>query len=128
MRETRLTSPLETAQTSHRSWVTIRSGARLLEQFGVDRVERPAVGERVAHGAVDLGARELRRVDARGRDDRDGLHLGRVVALVRAPDEVVGEPEGGDDLGRARNEGNDAHARSLLKDRRRRCGNCPAHD
>ncbi len=103
-------------------------GGELLEQFRVDLVERPAVAERVAHGAVDLGAPELVRVDARGRDDRHGLHLGWVVALVRTPDEVVSEPEGGDDLGRARNEGDDAHVRSLLKDRKPRCGNCPAHD
>ena len=43
------------------------------------------------------------------------LHLGRVVALVRAADELTGESECGDDLGRAGYEGNDAHARSLCR-------------
>ena len=46
-------------------------GREALEQLGVDRVERPAVGERVAHRAVDLRARDRRGVDARGRDDRE---------------------------------------------------------
>ena len=88
-------------------------GREALEQLGVDGVERLAVGERSAHRAVDLVARERRRVDARRRDDGNPGHLGRVVAFVRAPDEAAGESERRDDLGRARDEGNDAHASSL---------------
>ena len=42
----------------------------------------------------DLGARELRRVDPRGGDHGRRFHLGRVVALVRAPDQLIGEPDG----------------------------------
>ena len=112
-RAMRRTSPLGTAHTSHRSCVTIRSGARLLEQLRVDGVERLAVRERVAHRAVDLGARDRRGVDARRRDDRNRGDLGRVVALVRTADQAAGEAERGDDLGGARDEGNDAHASSV---------------
>ena len=54
-------SPLETAQTVHRSCVTITSGAQLVDQLGVDRVQRPAVANRRADRLVDLEARHARR-------------------------------------------------------------------
>jgi hypothetical protein len=68
----------------------------------------PAVAARV----VDLAEREVLRESARG-DDRLLLHLGRVVALERAPLQLVAKAEGVDDLGRRRQQRHDAHGSSL---------------
>ena len=102
-------SPLETAQTAHRSWVTITSGAQRLDQLRVDGVQRPPVAHRLADGAIDVGARERRRVDPRRRHHRLADHLGRPAALLRDADQRVDEPEVGDDLRCARQERADAH-------------------
>jgi hypothetical protein len=74
---------------------------QLVDQLGVDGVERPPVGDRLAHDPVDLGAGQ-RRVDARGGHARLVTDLVRPAALLGYRDERVGEPEVGDDLGRAR--------------------------
>jgi hypothetical protein len=72
------------------------------EQRFVDGVERAAAGERGADGFVDLAARERRGVHARRRHHREAAHDGRPVALGRDADDPVGQPQPGDDLGRAR--------------------------
>jgi len=48
--------------------------------------------------AVDLAGGEA-GVEARAGHPRQGAHLGRIVALVRHPDEVAARSQGGDDLG-----------------------------
>src|SRR5207249_3761291 len=50
-------------------------------------------------------------VDPRRGDARQRAHLRRPVALLGDADEQVGAPERRDDLGRAREEGADAHRR-----------------
>ena len=51
-------------------------GRELADQLLVDRVERPAREDGVADGRVDVAARQHRRVDARGGDDRQVRHIG----------------------------------------------------
>ena len=77
------------------------------DQLLVDRVERAALGDGRPHRLVDLEARERARVDPRRRHDRQIEHGVGPVAFLRAPDEAAGEPEVGDDLGRAREKGAD---------------------
>ncbi len=109
----RRASPLETAQTAQRSWVTIRSGSSASIKCRVDAVQRRAVAKRLAHCLVDLEARERRRIDPRRRDDRLADDLGRPAALVRHTDERVDQAELRDDLGRTRQQRADAHDHRL---------------
>ena len=73
-----------------------------LDLGGVDGVEGAAVSDGVAHSAVDLEARQQRRVDPGSRHDRLSDDLGRPAALLGDTDERVDQPELRDDLRRAR--------------------------
>src|SRR5216117_3438802 len=75
----------------------------------VHAVERARGGERVAHPAVGLLARERAAVDRTARDARLGLGLERVVALVAHAHQLVEHPERGHDLGRRGEQRDDAH-------------------
>ncbi len=63
-------SPLETAQTAHRSCVTITSGFSSSISAASTMYKRAAVANRRADRLVDLQARQARRVDPRGGHDR----------------------------------------------------------
>jgi hypothetical protein len=88
-------------------------GLKVADQRVVERVERPAVEEGLAHGRVDVAAAKLVRVDPRRRDDGQLGDARRVIAFGRAPDQQIGTAEGGDDLGGAGKEGADAQAVSV---------------
>ena len=62
------------------------------QQLPIDPVDRERIARRRLHLAVDRRA-ALRRVDQRLRTDREGLHRGRVIALVRAADQTVAAAE-----------------------------------
>ena len=109
------TSPLDTAQTRHRSWVMIRSGCQLGQHLLVDRVERAALQQRRAHGGVDVGAGSCCGVDAGRRHDRQLATPRRPVALGGAADQQVVQAQVGDDLGRAGQQRDDAHGRTLVE-------------
>ena len=86
-----------------------------LERLLVELVERRAAVDRLADEAIDLTRRALGQVVGRAGDRRDRCGLGRPVALVGHPDELVAEPEGEDDLGRRRQERDDPHRASLAR-------------
>jgi hypothetical protein len=88
-------------------------GRKVADERVVERVERPAVEDGIAHGRVDVAAAELVRVDPRGGDDGQLGDARRVVAFGRAPDQQAGAAERADDLGGAGEEGADAQAVSV---------------
>ena len=67
----------------------------------------------VADELVDLVAGRPGEIVNAARQDGLANDLGRPVALVGDPDELVLEPEGADDLGRGGKEGGDAHGSSV---------------
>jgi len=88
-------------------------GLEVVDQRGVERIERPAVEDGRAHRSVDVAASQLGRVDPRRRDDGELGDARRVVAFRGAADEQVGAAERADDLGGAGEEGADAQAVSV---------------
>jgi hypothetical protein len=88
-------------------------GPRFPELLHVDLVDRQHVLEHVADGLVDRPAAG-KRADPGGSQHGDVLDAGRVVALVRATDEIVLRAQGADDLGGTREEGDDAHSISSV--------------
>ena len=68
------------------------------------------IWSRFDDGAVDLGARQLARVEERGGDGGTLRRLGRPVALVRHAHDLLPEPEGEEDLGGGGDKGADPHA------------------
>ena len=91
------------------------------QQRLVHGVERAGAFELRLHPAVDLGARQRVAVDRAAGDARQLVHGRREVALVAHADEVVEHAERGDDLGRGRQQRDDAHARvvAVSRDSRR---------
>ena len=85
------------------------SGRSCVDERRVDRVQRPPVGNGRPHLAVDLDAVEQARVDPRRRHHRQILDLGRIGALVGAPDERLREAEADDDLRGGGQERDDPH-------------------
>src|SRR4029450_10986474 len=88
-----------------------------LERVFVERVQRRAAVDRVAHEAVNLATRRGGEVVDAARQDRLARGPGGPGPLVGDPDELVLEPERTDDLGRRRKEGRDSHATSVGRGR-----------
>jgi hypothetical protein len=63
--------------------------------------ERPF--EQPPNIGIDLGAR-ARRIEPRARQRRNDANVRRVIALVRASDELVARTQGADDLRAGRDE------------------------
>ncbi len=78
------------------------------EPLDVDLVNRESVPEHVADRGVDRAARG-QRADAGARQRRYALEPRRVVALVASAYELLAGAEGTDDLGRGREQRDDAH-------------------
>ncbi|HET8894507.1 MAG TPA: hypothetical protein VFM96_10465 [Gaiellaceae bacterium] len=87
----------------------------LVHQLCVDRIDRMALRRRRADDRVDLGSGETRYVDPRARDQRLGGGLGWPVAILRDTDERIEQAELGDHVGRARQQGDDPHARTVTR-------------
>ena len=110
-RATSLTCLYDGAQTSHSSWVRMRSGlsSRRASSSSSYSDEPPWSASPASRWIVRLRRREsgwVGRVTA-----RLATRLGGEVALVADPDELPAEAEGEDDLGRRRQQGDDAHGR-----------------
>ena len=90
---------VETAQTSQRSCATTMSASISLPGGRVHGVQRLPVLSSLDDGPVDLGARQLARVEERRGDGGAIRRLGRPVALVRDAHDLLSEPEGEEDLG-----------------------------
>ena len=84
-------------------------GLEAAEERLVERVERAAPLERLAHPAVDLGARQRRLVDRAMGGARLRVDAGWEVAFVADRDHVVEHVERGDDLGGRREQRDDPH-------------------
>ena len=91
----------ETAQTGHRSCVTIRSGGSLRSRLLIDAVQLLAGAEALGHLPVDLAA-IARRVDVAERHARLRRRLRREVAFVRDAGYLVVKAEREQYLGGAR--------------------------
>ena len=94
----RWTSPSATAQTSQRSWVTIRSGASRRSDLGVHADDRLARRVQPPDLGVD-GRSGARRVDRSGGDPGKAQNVGRIVALVGDAHQAAGLSECRHDLG-----------------------------
>lgn len=79
------------------------------DQLLIERVKRAPVSNSLTDGAVDREARQLARVDPGAGEDRQATHLGRPIALRRAPNQRARKTEGAHHLGRARQERADTH-------------------
>ena len=84
-------------------------GIGLLEGGLIEVVDRRSAVDRIADPPVDLAAVAPTRSSDIARHDRQADDFGRPVALVGDPDELVAQPEGADDLGGGRQEGDDPH-------------------
>ena len=69
--------------------------------------------DRIADPPMDLAAGRSVEVDRVAGHDRDPGDLGRPVALMGDPNELIAQPESADDLGRRRQERDDSHRRML---------------
>ncbi len=87
-------------------------GAQVREPRGVERVEAAVGSQRRADLRVDL-ARARVGARALARQRRKRLDAGRPVALVAAPDQQVERADRADDLGRGREQADDAHPAML---------------
>ena len=100
-----------TAQTSHCSWVRIRSGAQLGQELLVELVQTLVMRR---DQLVDLGAGCL-GVDLVPGQEGQCLDAWREVALVGHAHQVLLVPEGTDQLGQGRKKTDDSHEPLLSK-------------
>jgi len=84
--------------------------AQLAQQRFVEGIECAAARERLPHPAVGRGARQRVAVNRTVRDAWPSRDAGGEVAFVAHADQRVGAAERGHDLGRGREERDDAHA------------------
>jgi hypothetical protein len=84
-------------------------GLEVVQEIGVELVDRLAALGVLADGGVDLGRRQVRRQPV-ARDVRQRARRFGEVALVRDPDDVVAEPEREEQLGCVWDEADDPHA------------------
>jgi Ca-activated chloride channel family protein len=84
-------------------------GPQSREQVGVERIQGLARRERLAHRPVDRRSADRGGVDATRGHHRQLTDRIRIVAFLRASNELLEQPQLGDDLGCAREEGDDSH-------------------
>ena len=72
---------------------------RVLEGGFIERVERGAAVDRVAHEPVDVAAARQREVEHAARHHRRTGDLRRPIAFMRDANELVAQAEGSNDLG-----------------------------
>ena len=85
----------------------IRCG--LEETRFVQSIQTPAGLQGLPHAAVDLFAGRAFAVDDGLDQDRFSVDVRRIVALVADPDQMIGQPQRGDDFGGSGQERDDAH-------------------
>src|SRR5215217_4947830 len=88
-------------------------GAELFEQLDVEGVDAVRVGEALPDGGIYLGAGQCMLVYYGTGELGEVLDAGRVVALVGHADQGVSGADEVDDLGGAREEGDDAQEASF---------------
>ena len=80
---------------------------QLAQAINIDAINREALGHDLFHALIDLVGGSVNG-NFRGAANRQRFDARRKVAFVGAADEMIGEAERSDDLGRARQQGNDA--------------------
>ncbi len=89
------------------------SGREFAELLRVDAVDRERLADDAAHLAVDLGAGAV-GIELGLGEGGQARDRGRIVALVRAADQLGFETERADDFGRAGKQADDSMHAGLL--------------